>query len=430
MQRQRVARRRVTRVALVAALMVGGAVTLPALGATKGGATVGWFAAWSRSQSVVVGATADSLDGGRGPGPLLEQSVRDIVRLTGAGEAVRVRLSNRYGASLSPSTTTPLHVLAASFGRRAKGAALVARTVRRLTFAGHSDVTIAAGGTVISDPLVLATDAGEDVAVSLFVEATPVAPQHGASFATSFVSPLGSGDYTQEAGGAAYTEHTESTLVLSGVDVQSRRLRGVIAATGGSVTDGFGTTIDSYTDFPSWLSLRIRKELPATRQQTVINNGLGGTTASRACAVPGTGPSVEERVAHDSLAQPGLTDLIVYAGTNDLGDGCNATQIIRAFLSIVSQAHARGIRVLISTITPRGSYTAIQNAEREKVNAWVRKDGTCSGSCERSLDFDVVIRDKTNHNRIDPKLDSGDGIHPTGEGYRRIAASIPLVALQ
>ena len=417
------------RLAGAVVVLVGVAISLPAAGVSAAAGSGGWFSAWSRSQSVVVGAAADSLDGGRGPGPLLDQSVRDVVRLTGSGSAVRVRLSNRYGPGLSPRATTPLHVLAASIARRVTGAAVVARTLRPITFSGSRDVTVAAGGTVLSDLVSLDVVAGDDIAVTLHVEATPVSPQHGASFATSYVSPIGSGDLTRDVSAAAFTQKTSSTLILSGVDVRSSILRGVIAATGGSVTDGFGTAVDSYTDFPSWLSLRIRKELPAREQKTVVNNGLGGTTASSACAIPGTGPSVEQRVAHDSLGQPAITDLIVYAGTNDLGDGCNAQQIIAAFRSIVSQAHARRVRVLISTITPRASYTAVQNADREKVNAWVRNLGTCGGECDRSLDFDVVVRDRTDHNRIDPKLDSGDGIHPTGEGYRRIAASIPLSAL-
>ncbi|MCW2542864.1 MAG: hypothetical protein JWM40_416 [Frankiales bacterium] len=395
------------------------ALTTPAFAAPQ----ERWFSAWSRPQSVVVGAAADSADGGRGPGPLVRQSVRDIVRVTGAGSAVRVRLSNRYGASLSPGLTLPLTIPSASIARRRAGADVVAGTLRTLTFAGRPDVTIPAGGTVVSDPVALPVSFGDDLAISLYVGLVAVAPSHGASFVTSYVSPLLSGDHTRDVAGGSFSERTFSTLVLTGIDVRSSALRGVIATTGGSVTDGFGTEIDSHTDFPSWLSRRVHT------QRTVVNNGLGGTTASTACAVPGTGPSVQERVGHDSLSLPGVTHLIVYAGTNDLGSTCGATEIIAAFRSIVRQAHARGVRVLISTITPRQAYSAATNAEREKVNAWVRARGRCGGQCDTALDFDAVIRDPADHNRIDPRLDSGDGIHPTGEGYRRIAASIPLAAL-
>ena len=41
-----------------------------------------------------------------------------------------------------------------------------------------------------------------------------------------------------------------------------------------------------------------------------------------------------------------------------------------------------------------------------------------------------MVRDPANPQRIDPAIDSGDGIHPNGEGYGRIAASIPLAALR
>jgi lysophospholipase L1-like esterase len=410
--------------ALLALLCALTALSVPA---TAGSARSHWFSAWSRPQSVVAGAAADSADGGR-PGPLLRQSVRDIVRLAGDGSAIRVRLSNRYGASLSPDATLPLQVLATTVGRRRSGADLDPRTLRSVRFGGHQDVTIPAGGTVVSDPITLPVRFGDDLAVSLWVGLVPVGPQHGASFVTSYVSPLLSGDHTRDVSGAAYTERTFSTLVLTGVDVRSSALRGVIATTGGSVTDGFGTEIDSHSDFPAWLAARIHREVPADRRHTVVNNGLGGTTAAAACAIPGAGPSVEERVAHDSLSLPGVTHLIVYAGTNDLGDGCGAAQILAGYRSIIRQAHARGVRVLISTITPRASYSASTNAQRELVNAWVRGKGRCSGECDRSLDFDVVVRDPADHNRIAPKLDSGDGIHPTGEGYRRIAASIPLAA--
>ena len=282
----------------------------------------------------------------------------------------------------------------------------------------------------MSDPVDWSVSAGDDLAVSLHVDTAPMAPQHGASFVTSYVAAPLSGNRTRDVRGHAFTQRTATTLVLTGVDVRSRTLSGVVAATGGSVTDGHGSTLDGHNDFPSWLSVRIGRELRRGEQKAVVNSGLGGTTAAAACATPGTGPSVEERVAHDSLQLPGITHLIVYAGTNDLGGGCSAETIIAGFRSILRQAEAHGVGVLISTVTPRASYTAAQNAQREKVNAWVREQGGCGGECHRSLDFDAVVRDPADPNRIDPQLDSGDGIHPTGEGYRRIPASIPLTALR
>ena len=248
-----------------------------------------------------------------------------------------------------------------------------------LTFGGKRDVRIAGGASVISDPVASSDLARGDLAVSLHVAAVPVAPAHGASFVTSYVAPVASGDHTRDASGSAYTQVTRSTLVLSGIDVLSTQLRGVVATTGGSVVDGFGSDVDGWTDWPSWLGRRVD-------DRTVVNNGLGGTTAASACALPpvgpsSTGPSVEERVAHDSLSLPGITHLIVYAGTNDLGDACTADKILAAFRSILRQAHAKHVKVLISTITPRASFTAVQNAEREKVNAWVRSRGSCAGEC-------------------------------------------------
>lgn len=140
-------------VAIASVVLAGSAV--PSAAAARDERSHEWFTAWSRPQSLALAAAADPLDGGRGPGPLVDQSVRNVVRVTASGTALRLRLSNRYGPSLQPDGTTPLRVLAGSVALRAAGPAVVPASLRTVTFGGRRDVTITPGATVLSDPVPL-----------------------------------------------------------------------------------------------------------------------------------------------------------------------------------------------------------------------------------------------------------------------------------
>lgn len=375
-----------------------------------------WHTAWGRSQALAPTAP-----------PLVDQTVRVITRLTAGGTQVRVRLQNTFGLSTTPNGTTPVTVDAATVGQRSTGAAIVPGTLRPLSFAGRREVTIPAGGWVDSDPVELTVTPGEDLAVSAH---TPLAapPAHFFGTATNYVSS--SRDATGDLDGGPFTTTTTTTPLVSAVHVVGTPLAGTVVAIGGSVVDGTGSTLDGHNAWPDDLAERLQ-QLPAAQRKAVINAGIASTTAARACASV-FGPGVQDRVQRDALSLDGVTDLIIYAGTNDLSgfppgvNACNAVQIIDAMRDTVRQAHAASVRVLISTITPRASYTAGQNAYRASVNAWIRDGGNCSGQCNHALDFDAVVRDPGQPNRIAPALDSGDGIHPNPAGYKLIADSIPL----
>ena len=45
-------------------------------------------------------------------------------------------------------------------------------------------------------------------------------------------------------------------------------------------------------------------------------------------------------------------------------------------------------------------------------------------------DVDAARRDPADSSRLNPALDSGDGLHPSLEGYRAMAASVPLDLLR
>src|ERR1700754_1097312 len=84
-----------------------------------------------------------------------DQTVSQLLYMAGGGDALRVRLTNRYGR-------TPLVI----------GAATVStvhhRTPFPLTFDGAEQLVIAAGGEAVSDPIETPVAAGSDIVLNLY----------------------------------------------------------------------------------------------------------------------------------------------------------------------------------------------------------------------------------------------------------------------
>jgi lysophospholipase L1-like esterase len=141
----------------------------------------------------------------------------------------------------------------------------------------------------------------------------------------------------------------------------------------------------------------------------------------------------------DVLSQEGVRFLIVLEGTNDLGMLARARsgtpeehrllvgRMIAAYEQIVLRAHAHGLKVIGGTITPYvgSDYyapTAVDEADRVAVNAWIR----APGHFDAVVDFDKVVRDPADPSRMLPAFDSGDHIHPGPAGYKAMGEAIPL----
>ncbi|WP_067498698.1 GDSL-type esterase/lipase family protein [Actinoplanes sp. TFC3] len=389
----------------LAAVAVAAAVATPAAAAPAAQQAGGsWYTSWSSSQQGLSGTT------------LTNQSVRMITHLSQGGRALRIRVQNQFG-------TEALQVNAGTVAlSTGQDASIVEGTTQALTFGGKASISVAPGTDAWSDSVKLETQPQQDVAVSLYVPGSTRPGQHGAAFRTNYATPAGSGNHVADQAGAAYTQTTTSTWLVSAVDVRNTKLAGTIVTYGSSVVDGEGSTncgagcvrTGNNERWSDVLARRIVAEAPAKEQVAVANAGINGTMSATGC--PGASPGVAgleaaTRLERDVLALHGVTGVIYYYGTNDLAAGCTSAQILDSWRTVFGRLHAAGIKVYLIPTTPRPSYTEQMNRYRWDLGNYAWNRNNCGGDCDGVINFDQVIKDPINPNAINKAYDVGDGIH-------------------
>ena len=372
-----------------------------------------WVTTWATSQQ--------GLDQSR----VTNATVRMIARVTAGGESIQIRLDNGYG-------TEPLQIGAASVAHRMRGADLVPGTNHQLRFDGNPSVTISAGASVRSDPVPLSVLARQDLAVSLYLPGVDVRPSvHRGALVTSYASVNGAGDLTSEEARTGFTVAMASMWWLKSIDVLTSSVGGTVVAFGDSITDGSCSTLDAHDRWEDWLAVRFDAIEDVAVRRAVVNEGIGGNTVTRENLrpLPNSMPGVD-RLERDVLSHHGVTDVILFMGTNDIRREASSQQVIVGMEAIIDKVHAQGLRIHGVTIIPRHNRAPTENNSgwtpektriRNEVNEWIRNEAPFDGL----LDFDAVVRDPSNHDLIFPAYNCDD-IHPTPRGYYEMGRSVPL----
>lgn len=387
--------------------------TAPAVSETCAGAR--WVGAWSTSMGYVNEAGYAA------------QTLRMIVAPHLGGTTARVRLAN-------PLVDVPVTVSAAHLGRsETGGAALVSGTNRQLHFAGQPEVVIPAGGEVVSDPVPVEIAPFRPLAVSLYVAApTGAVSEHFDGHQLSWIAP---GPVAADETGVPFAQPTFKWTLVTGVDVYSPTGTRSLVTLGDSITDGFqnapaeAQTMGSNHRYPDFLTRRL---ITADRRDmSVLNAGISGNRVTRDAENEGIqlgfGPSALHRLGRDVLRQPGVSDVIVMEGTNDLGQSPQqpAEVIIAGLRGIVDQVHDAGLRIQLGTLPPRNDVGSDQLHTLNEVNSWIRGQHRADGV----IDFHRVLADPGDDDRLNPQYDSGDGLHPNSAGYEAMAGAVPLDSL-
>lgn len=343
-----------------------------------------WLATWAAAP--VLGET----DPEQGPDPSL-RTIRNVVHTSIGGDAARITLSNLFG-------THPLLV------------DHVTVNAVPVTFRNATYVTIAAGGQIISDPVVVPVAADADLVVTLRTPTArgPVTVHPNSHQTSSTEGPQG-------------TRPTTDWRYLTAVDVRGRAATGTLVAFGDSLTAGSGSTTDANSRWPDVLADRL------AGRYAVVNQGIGGNRI----LLSGVGQRALDRFDRDVLAVTGVKTVVIALGINDIQafpqEG-NPARITDALRTLTERAHARGLRVIGATLMPyegQGNWTPARNAVREHVNETIRAGGVF----DEFLDFDLAVRDPSRPNRLLPAYDSGDHLHLNDDGYQRLGSLADVASL-
>jgi lysophospholipase L1-like esterase len=271
---------------------------------------------------------------------------------------------------------------------------------------------------------------------------TPATTVHFLAKHETYIS--GPGDFT----GKAEIPNAAAKMFwyyLAGAEVWTANQAGATVAFGDSITDGVGAKQGNYGGWPDLLARRLTGE--GSPKMALLNEGIGGNRILH----DGAGASALARFDRDVLSQPGVVNLIVLEGINDIGwphmkppslpnsatpkelpfagEAVSAPDIIAGLQQLIERAHEHRIRVFGATLTPfEGAdyYSAEGEAVRQAVNHWIRT----SGAFGAAFDFDAAVRDPDHPAQLRENYHSGDHLHPSETGYRAMADAVDLSALR
>jgi len=370
-----------------------------------------WVATWQAAPQLTEARNLPPAPG------LAGMTLRQRFHQSLGGSGIRIRLSNEYGDG-------SVEVGAGYVGRSTGRDGQDATGGSEIRFEGRPAVVIPVGAFVWSDDIVMATDDHSDVAVSLYLTKVPAGiTGHPGSRTASYIA-AGNHVTDERLPNAVMAEHW---YIVSNLEVMRNEHSAVVAILGNSIADGRGSGTERDNRWPDNLARRLSGN-GGTRNVAVSNAGIGGNAVLRG----GLGPTALIRFDRDILGQRGVQWVIISEGVNDIGASRGADsaamvgrELIQAYQAFIARAHLRGVRAYGATILPFGG-SQYGSAEHERarvaVNRWIRE----SGAFDAVIDFDAVMRDAADHEKLRHDVDSGDHLHPNESGYVMMADAIDV----
>ena len=148
---------------------------------------------------------------------------------------------------------------------------------------------------------------------------------------------------------------------LKSIDVLSFTSTGTIVAFG----DSNHRRIVRYRRRPrpleDWVAVRLQLAAMNGAHKAVVNEGIGAIRSPERSALrPPITPGAE-RLERDVLTHSGVTHVVLFMGTNDIRREATAAQVIAGTEEIIDRVHAKGMKIIGTTIIPRHDRAPTEN---------------------------------------------------------------------
>ncbi len=342
-------------------------------------------------------------------------TIRYPIHIPFSGEALRLTFDNYCGTE-----AVKLNKVTVFYGGR----------FYPVYFETNGSVTIPAGESRVSDPLAVQLLAGEILQVSFYL--ADFTQMRSVVYTCGPLSEgvYANGDETETVSLDRNTSRsTHLFYFLSNVSVLTSAKNRAIVCYGDSITA---------QDWPDELALRCFKE--GYHQTAIIRRATSGSRILREyhCLTYESYGLMGENRFHHEVPTDGADTVIIQQGINDIihpvGEAVNvfrpmsdlptAEELIQGLKTYIAQARSYGYRVYVGTLLPMGGWRTdapFRQELRHAYNDFIRTTDLIDGC----IDFDRALRDPENPDWFLPEYDSGDHLHPSAAGYRRMAMEVP-----
>ena len=356
-----------------------------------------FYTTWANSPTLIK-------DDSKPPIDLSNNSLRQVIKISIGGEKFRIKLSNKFGNnSLEIKSLSIAKSLFQGKGQIEKS------SIKNITFNNKDFITIPKGKEIYSDIFDLELPSSSELAISIYFGQVPSdITGHIYSLTNSFIEK---GNKINEEIFSSENK-TEHWYFISNIEVlTSKNIKGLVIF-GDSLTDGRFSNVDKHERWPDFLFKKLQKE---NIDLAINNQGISGTFLTT------TGM---ERFESDVIKQNGAKYIIIFYGVNDINKlNKNENDIINTYKTMIEKAHKSNMLIFGGTLPPYKGYRLYsdeRNNIRIKVNEWIRNCKNINDGFDEFIDFDLVMRDKDDTNKINNLYNSGDGVHFNSLGYEKM----------